>query len=186
MRAVYLLLSIAALLLAGTYSVTTLWPNYFAEENHQPLDSLADELVSNSEMGISINRSLDSVETYLKADKVSESPAERERLEKAFKQNRGGYRDMMKESMKSLLLHSLTREDLIEINRLYKKESGKKLAGVMGSTEEKQILGLAWKQLNQLQEQSSISARSPASAPSPTSTPKPSPSPSPTSAAVKK
>lgn len=182
MRVIYLLLSISALLLAGTYSATMLWPNYFAEENHQPLDSIADEIISNTELGLAINRSLDSVEAYLKNDSLEMSSTDRERLVSLIKTNKENYRAMMKENMKGILLHSLTREELIEVNQFYRKDSGKKFSGILSSPEEKLILSFPWRQFNQFQNQTPHLTRAPASA----STPAPSPSPSRTPNSVAK
>lgn len=161
MRAILFLLSLSALLFAGTYTATTLWPNQFAPENHEPLDSLADEIISHSELGKSIDRSLSDIEGYVKQGQLSLQ--ERERLSAYYQKSKERLRTQMREEIKSQLLHTLTREDLIEIKRSYQNESIQKFSALLNSSEQKSIFGLPWAEIAQLKASSSALNRAPAS-----------------------
>ncbi|MFL5814561.1 MAG: DUF2059 domain-containing protein [Bdellovibrionia bacterium] len=167
MRAILFVLSLLLALGGGIYLSKFISPVWLSADMHRPLDEIADEIVSDSQFGPTIDRTIEGVRAYYQNYAKKLDVTQKARILAVLDENEENLRKEMKARMRQFLIQSLSREELIEIKNFYKTRAGRQLNKLSNSPQEQVIYGLAFESMNKeaAKLKESASATIPASTP---------------------
>jgi hypothetical protein len=169
MRAALFLLSLLIALGGGIYLSRYINPVWLSSDMHRPLDEIAEEIISNSQFGPSIERTLEGSRIYYQNYAKNLDLKQKARILALLEENEDSLRKEMRSQMKQLLIQSLSREEMIEIKNFYRTRAGQQFSRLVNSQKEHAIYGTAFSWSSNQLAQITASPSAPKATPDPAS-----------------